>query len=234
MKKQILILLLFVPAILYSQQTKKIRNNAENETFYVLKSDKQIRHGEYMKFWDKKLFVKGYYNFGIKDSIWEYGELGGLNLKFNIKDSIWEYFDKNGQLALKYDYANNDSYFYKFNDVEKNKKFMILDERSCIDTVPFIPANLLEDMYSIFVRNLRYPQKARDSRKTGKVIVNIIIDECGAAYYPHVKTPIGYGFDEEAIRIVKLIPDNFWNVRVFNEQPVNYIVKIPVNFNMNF
>ena len=80
MNKKFLILLLFVPTMLWAQKTKKVSNNSTNETFYVLKSDKKIKHGEYKKFtFYGRVLVNGYYKFGVKDSIWEcfdrYGKL---------------------------------------------------------------------------------------------------------------------------------------------------------------
>ncbi len=82
-----------MPTILLGQQTKKVTDKESNETFYVLKSDKKIRHGEYKKFHHKdKLLVKGYYKQGVKDS-------------------IWECYDFERQLTLKYDYSKKKLFY---------------------------------------------------------------------------------------------------------------------------
>ena len=87
MNKLFLILMFFVPSMLFAQKTKKFTNEDTNEIFYALNSDKKNRHGEYNKFnFYGKLLVKGYYKSGIKDSIWECFD--------HIKTSIGKEMDK--------------------------------------------------------------------------------------------------------------------------------------------
>jgi hypothetical protein len=85
------------------QETKKVTNGKENEQFYVLKSDKQTRHGEYQKFSIKnKLLVKGNYRFGVRDS-------------------IWNFYQVNGQIISKYDFTKNELVYFNYNKEDQNK-----------------------------------------------------------------------------------------------------------------
>ena len=50
MKTLTLIVLIILPLSFFGQQTKKVTNKKKNEVYFVLKSDKEIRHGPYRKF----------------------------------------------------------------------------------------------------------------------------------------------------------------------------------------
>ena len=54
-------------------------------------------------------------------------------------------------------------------------------------------------------QNLRYPQEALDNKVEGTVTVAFDLDIFGEVMEAHVKHPIGYGCDEEAIRLVKML-----------------------------
>ena len=71
MKKIFFIFLIFVPTILFAQATRRVTDRATNETYHVLRSDRNIRHGEYQKFDSKRtLLVSGQYKLGERDGFW--------------------------------------------------------------------------------------------------------------------------------------------------------------------
>ena len=210
MNKQILILLIFVPTMLFAQKTKKVTDEISNETFYVLKSDKKIRHGEYKKFNSfGKLLVNGYYKFGAKDS-------------------IWECFDHNGELTSKYDYTKNELIFYNPQAKVISKKYRLIANGNKLDTtLSRPPLFLCGDEF--IMSEIRYPLIAMEKGKFGRVVVIFTVDKFGKTANYHVKTPIGSGMDEEAIRVLKLIPD-FWLPGLLNGEPVDVEVEFPFNF----
>ncbi len=53
--------------------------------------------------------------------------------------------------------------------------------------------------------NMRYPEAALENKIEGTVAVNLDIDVFGDVIDAKVKHKLGYGCDEEAIRIVKLL-----------------------------
>jgi protein TonB len=59
-------------------------------------------------------------------------------------------------------------------------------------------------MKEFVAKNLRYPQEALAARIEGKVIVGYDVNDNGKIVNPHIINGIGYGCDEEAIRLVSL------------------------------
>jgi len=58
--------------------------------------------------------------------------------------------------------------------------------------------------------NLQYPQEAIDNGVEGRVLVTFDVDETGKIYRPAIASEkIGYGLEEEALKIVKAMPQ--WN-----------------------
>ena len=53
--------------------------------------------------------------------------------------------------------------------------------------------------------NLRYPEAALESKIEGAVIVEYDISDDGSVYNPHVLKGLGYGCDEEAMRVIGLL-----------------------------
>ncbi len=67
-------------------------------------------------------------------------------------------------------------------------------------------------------KNLRYPEMAKEVGVSGRVIVNFIIDEEGNIIKATILKGIGAGCDEEALRVIKLMPK--WNPGMNNGKPV--------------
>ena len=51
---------------------------------------------------------------------------------------------------------------------------------------------------------LRYPKKAEENKISGQVLIEIDKDEYGIFSNPVIKKSLGFGCDEEALRIAKL------------------------------
>lgn len=56
------------------------------------------------------------------------------------------------------------------------------------------------------VKSIRYPQDAKSSQIRGKVFVNFIVERNGSLSRVKVVKGIGYGCDEEAMRVIKASP----------------------------
>jgi TonB family protein len=90
-----------------------------------------------------------------------------------------------------------------------------------VDIMPGFPGG--DDACKNFIRdNLRYPLEARNNEIEGEVLVYFIVETDGSLSDVQVKqgNGIGYGCDEEAVRIIKSMPrwipgkDHGQNVRV--------------------
>lgn len=62
------------------------------------------------------------------------------------------------------------------------------------------------NLFKFISGNLNYPSNARENDIQGKVILQLLIDECGYIKESKVLSGIGYGCDEEAIRLTKIMP----------------------------
>ncbi len=78
--------------------------------------------------------------------------------------------------------------------------------------------------------NLKYPEEAVKAGIEGTVIVEIDIDDNGIVHNPRIFKGIGYGCDEEAMRLAKLLrygKVKNKGVRVRTKSKVNIRFKLP-------
>ena len=80
-----------------------------------------------------------------------------------------------------------------------------------------------------FLRNkLNYPAEALDRNLSGKVHVTFVVDPEGHLHDPHVVRGLGSGLDEEALRLVRIMP--WWMPGRVHGQPVWVSVTLPIVF----
>lgn len=60
-------------------------------------------------------------------------------------------------------------------------------------------------MKQFVAKNLKYPKAALENKVEGVVVVRYSIDKTGKVIKTKVKTGLGYGCDEEAERVVRLL-----------------------------
>ncbi|MDB5131394.1 MAG: Gram-negative bacterial tonB protein [Mucilaginibacter sp.] len=80
-------------------------------------------------------------------------------------------------------------------------------------------------------KNLRFPLPAQDAGVSGKVILSFVIEKDGHLSNIVVERGAGYGFDEEAMRVLKLA--KAWKPGMQNGQPVRVRYAIPINFQLS-
>ena len=79
-------------------------------------------------------------------------------------------------------------------------------------------------------KNLRYPKEAEEANIEGGVIVGYEITDNGIVQNPHIIKGLGYGCDEEAIRVIGLLRyEKVKNKRV----RVKMTNKTTIHFNLN-
>ena len=82
-----------------------------------------------------------------------------------------------------------------------------------------------------FGNNLQYPMDARENGVEGTVLVKVSITAEGKVQTPKVIESVGNGCDEEAIRVVSLMPD--WKPAKFQKKAVPTNVVIPIRFELS-
>ncbi|MBP9070078.1 MAG: energy transducer TonB [Bacteroidia bacterium] len=244
MTKTFILLAIFLPTIILGQETKKVTEDHDNpkykEVFYVLKFDKNTRHGSYQKLGYKDaVLINGYYKLGVKDSIWTEYRWGGKSKlsegKYyqDKKINVWEFFDFKGDLEQKYNFSSNEIVFYKNED--KDKEYKVINGTDTIKTKLERPPLYIGGtslIYQSVSKNINYPEQAKENGTSGKVFVAFTIDQNGKTSDHRVIKSAGFGFDEEAIRVVKLIPDN-WVPALLNGKTVTTEFMLPISFQMN-
>lgn len=265
MKIIALILTLFVLSStnLFSQETIKIKEKVskwEKYEYSVLKSDKNIKHGEWKQFDGKELEESGFYRDNKKDSIWvkynyqgeiisktsykndkkngvaEFYSSGKLIRKGEFKDDvqvgIWEFYDAYGKVEEKYDYTTN-RYLQFSPKAELTYKEVKNGDTTILQIdQPVVYIDGTAELYNHIGRNFRYPQAAVESRTQGKVYVSFTIDSEGNIRDFEIEKGLGNGLDEEALKVVKTLPGKFSPAVVNGEsREVRYILPVVCRLN---
>jgi TonB family protein len=98
-----------------------------------------------------------------------------------------------------------------------------------VEVLPSYPGGLVE--FGKFLgMNLRYPKEAKDKNIEGRVYVSFVVEKNGSLTDPKVLRGIGYGCDEEALRVIKLSKN--WNPGTQNGKAVRVSYTIPIFFQM--
>ncbi|MFI5162886.1 MAG: energy transducer TonB [Sphingobacteriales bacterium] len=77
-------------------------------------------------------------------------------------------------------------------------------------------------------KNLRYPSQAIEEGISGKVFVSFVVEKDGHLSDITLIRGPGHGLDEEAIRVLKLVPP--WKPGIQNGRPVRVRYNMPFNF----
>jgi protein TonB len=95
------------------------------------------------------------------------------------------------------------------------------------DEMPSFPGGSAE-MLRFLGSRLNYPPAALDRSVSGKVHVRFTVDPEGHLHDPQVVRGLGSGLDEEALRLVRLMP--WWNPGKIQGRPVWVSLTLPITF----
>lgn len=99
-----------------------------------------------------------------------------------------------------------------------------------LDKLPTFPGGE-EALHKFLGENLVYPDYAKRIGIEGKVIVTFVVDEYGHVINIATPRPIGGGCDEEAARVVQIMPR--WEPGIMKGYPVRVSYQLPINFRFN-
>jgi TonB family protein len=122
-----------------------------------------------------------------------------------------------------------------------NRSLKTNNENIMLDPV-FIDASFpggIDEMYKFITDNLKYPQEALENEIEGRVITEFVVEVDGSITDIKVLFGMGYGCDEEAIRIISLMPKfkpaefatNGMKVRQYWNLPITF--KLPEKDSLN-
>lgn len=79
--------------------------------------------------------------------------------------------------------------------------------------------------------NLKYPPAAVKANVSGKVYVQFVVNQDGSTSNFDILKSVGFGLDEEAIRVLKSVPK--WEAGEHQGRKVNSRFTVPINFVLN-
>jgi len=96
-----------------------------------------------------------------------------------------------------------------------------------LDKQPEYPGGY-EALFTFIRENVKYPEEAKTKNTVGKVLVNFIVKADGSVDQVKVTRRIGSGCDQEAVRVVKLMPK--WKPGEYQGKPVDVGMVVPIKF----
>ncbi|WP_128545674.1 M56 family metallopeptidase [Larkinella soli] len=98
-----------------------------------------------------------------------------------------------------------------------------------VEKAPEFPGGM--DALGLYLgKNIRYPSEAIQRGVTGKVFVQFTVGPSGEIYDLRVQKGIGFGCDEEAVRVVGKMPN--WNPGIQGGKPVAVQYVLPIEFQL--
>lgn len=95
------------------------------------------------------------------------------------------------------------------------------------DVQPAFPGGV--EAYRTFLqKNVHYPEAAKARSLSGDVFVSFIVDEAGRLLEAEVIKGVGYGLDEEALRLVRLM--SWWTPAQLAGKPVRVPATLRIRF----
>ncbi|WP_343530581.1 TonB family protein [Pedobacter sp.] len=99
-----------------------------------------------------------------------------------------------------------------------------------LENPPKFPGGI-NDFYKFLGDNIKYPEEAAKQDIEGNVFVSFIVEKDGSLNDIKIDKGLGYGTDEEAVRILKLSPK--WNPGTQNGKAVRVKYNLPIKFSLS-
>ncbi len=105
-----------------------------------------------------------------------------------------------------------------------NEVFMLVEQP------PVYPGGMAK-LYDFLSRNIRYPEEAKQKKIQGKVFVSFVVNTDGSIDRIRVLKGIGAGCDEEAVRVMSVMPN--WIPGKQSGRPVAVQYNLPIDFKLS-
>ncbi len=241
-KAVILLFALFIPCLGFSQQTKKVTKEEKykpKEVYYVLKSDTSVKQGSYKvyDYYNKNLILEGYYKNNLKDSTWTTYKrnkkiVSTGTYQEDQRNGEWSYYNHQGELEQIYNFTKKELVFIKNRENYLNNEIKVLEGADTVLKVVDQSPIYIGGQSSInnyLMKSVNYPREAEKKGISGRVTVYFTIGADGKASNYKVEKPVGYGMDDEALRVVKGLPDT-WLPAILNGEKISSIRKLDIVF----
>jgi len=112
---------------------------------------------------------------------------------------------------------------------EEEEEVVEMEIFTVVESMPNYPGGD-EARMRFLQENIKYPQMARESGIQGTVYVTFVVETDGSVTDVRVLRGIGGGCDEEAIRVINLMPK--WNPGKQRGKPVRVQFNMPIKFTL--
>ncbi|GAA4448194.1 TonB family protein [Rurimicrobium arvi] len=88
-----------------------------------------------------------------------------------------------------------------------------------------------EALQRFLAENIRYPEQAKNARQQGRVVLRFVVGKDGSIESVSIKRGFGFGSEEEAMRVLNLMPkwipgkNNGVEVRCWMQLPINFLLE---------
>jgi len=97
------------------------------------------------------------------------------------------------------------------------------------ETMPEYPGGQAE-MIKFIIKNIEYPTIAQENNISGKVYVRFVVEKDGNISDIKVVRGVSPELDQEAIRVIKMMPK--WKPGTQRGEPVRVTFTLPINFTL--
>jgi|GEM_PF-118119 len=114
-------------------------------------------------------------------------------------------------------------------DAKVVEEDVVYGQFSPLEVQPTFPGGM-DKFYKYLSKAIRYPAMAQEQSIQGKVYLSFIIEKNGMLTDINVEKKLGYGMDEEAVRVLKASPK--WMPGIQNGKAVRVKYNIPISFSL--
>ncbi len=131
-------------------------------------------------------------------------------------------------IGLNSNYGQNKGYKkFILDDIEYQTNG--IDTICVIDHLPEFPGGESK-LIEFLSNNINYPRKARKAKIEGKVILSFVVDKSGEIRNIMIKKSVSEDLDNEAIRVVKMMPK--WKPAEQKGKQISFLFNLPINFKL--
>lgn len=150
-----------------------------------------------------------------------------MRIQFRLSGSKGKIFNQNAVPKEGYTALNPLTIMGSItDDPNQSKEYSFVS----LQTPPSYPGGIAA-FYKFLAANIKYPKEAADKKIQGYVFISFVVEVDGALSNIKIDRKLGYGTDEEAIRVLNLSPK--WNPGYNDGAAVRTRYNIPIRFALN-